>query len=196
MIEKKFIKAKKDEFAIKEFVKKEIGKGKISGIKIERTPIGEKIIIITSKPGLVIGRRGESIQDLTTVLKKKFNLENPKLEISEIERPEFDAQTVADQIAMALERFGSNSFKIIAYKAIDRIKRAGALGCEIILNGKLPSEKARKWRFYFGYLMKTGEPVNLVNRAEAVAQTKPGTVGIKVAILPLGAKMPDKIEVP
>ncbi len=195
MIEKKFIKAKKDELALKEFVKKSIGKGKISNIKIERTPIGEKIILVTSKPGLVIGRRGESIQDLTTVLKTKFNLENPKLEISEIEKPEFDAQTVADSIAMSLERFGPNSFKIIAYKALERIKKSGALGCEIHLSGRLPSEKARSWRFHFGYLKKTGDVVKLVNKAEAVAQTRPGTVGIKVAILPPDVNIPDKIVV-
>jgi small subunit ribosomal protein S3 len=195
MIEKKFIKAKKDEFATKEFIKAHLGKGKISSIKIERTPIGEKIIISTSKPGLIIGRRGESIQDLTTVLKKKFNLENPKLEIAEIEKPEFDAQTAADQIALSLERFGPNSFKIIAYRALEAIKKAGALGCEILLSGRLPSERARSWRFSFGYLMKTGETAKLVNRAQATAKTKPGIVGIKVAILPLGVVMPDKIEV-
>ncbi|MEM2956078.1 MAG: 30S ribosomal protein S3 [Candidatus Pacearchaeota archaeon] len=195
MIEKKVIKAKKDEFAIKEFVKEEIGKGKISSIKIERMPIGEKIIIKTSKPGLVIGKRGESIQDLTNILKKKFNLENPKLEITEIERPEFDAQSVADEIALALERFGSNSFKIIAYKVMEKIKKAGALGCEIILSGKLPSEKARTWCFSFGYLMRSGESAKLVDRARAVAQTKPGVIGIKVSILPPNVKIPDKIEV-
>jgi len=195
MIEKKIIKAKKDEFATKEFIKKEIGKGKISAIKIERTPIGEKIIIFTSKPGLVIGKKGESIQNLTEVLKKKFNLENPKLEIMEIEKPEFDSQTIADEIAISLERFGPNSFKIISYRALEKVKRAGALGCEIILHGRLPSERAKKWRFFYGYLMKTGESAKLVDRAEAVAQTKPGTVGIKVAILSPNVKIPDKIEV-
>jgi len=194
MIERKFIKGKKSEYAIKEFIKKEIGKGKISAIKIERTPIGEKIIIRTSKPGLVIGSRGESIHNLTDILKKQFNLENPKLEIAEIENPDFDSQSVADQIAISLERFGPNSFKLIAYRALERIMRAGALGCEIILSGRLPSEKARTWRFYKGYLMKTGESVKLVDRAMATAQTKPGTVGIKVAILPAGVKLPDKIE--
>ena len=107
-----------------EFIKTEIGKGKISSIKIERTPIGEKIIVKTSRPGLVIGRKGEAIQSLTAVLKEKFKLENPKLEILEIEKPEFDAQTAADQIAMSLERFGPNSFKIIAYRTLERIKKA------------------------------------------------------------------------
>jgi len=195
MIEKKIIKAKKDELTTKEFIMREIGKGKISSIKIERTPIGEKIIISTAKPGLVIGKRGESIQSLTDVLKKKFNLENPKLDIAEIEKPEFDSQTVADEIAMSLERFGSKSFKIIAYRALEKVKRAGGLGCEIILSGKLPGERAKAWRFFYGYLMKTGDTANLVNRAKAVAQTKPGTVGIKVAILSSDVKLPDKIEV-
>ena len=195
MIEKKFIEMKKNEYSIKEFIKKELGKGKISSVKIERTPIGERIILFTAKPGIIIGRRGESIQKLTLILKKEFKMENPKIEIAEIEKVEFDAQTIADQIALSLERFGSSSFKIIAYKMMDRIKRAGALGAEIILSGKLPSAKARSWRFSFGYLNKTGYPVNFVNHAIAVAQTKPGSIGIKVDILPSNARMLDKIEI-
>ena len=59
MEERKTVKFKKDEFAIKESIKLEIGKGKVSKVKIEYTPVGEKIIISTNKPGLVIGRGGE-----------------------------------------------------------------------------------------------------------------------------------------
>jgi len=195
MIEKKFIEMKKNEYSIKEFIKKELGKGKISNVKIERTPIGERILLFTSRPGVIIGRKGESIQRLTDVLKKQFKMENPKIEIVEIEKVDFDAQTIADQIALSLERFGSSSFKIIAYKFLERIKRAGALGAEIILSGKLPSAKARSWRFSFGYLNKTGHPTEFVNAAMATAETKPGTVGVKVYILPPGVRMLDKIEV-
>ncbi len=61
MEERKIVKFKKDEFAIKEYIKKTIGKGKVSRVKIEYTPIGEKIIVSTHKPGLVIGRGGEKI---------------------------------------------------------------------------------------------------------------------------------------
>jgi small subunit ribosomal protein S3 len=193
MIEKKFIAMKKIELEIKEFIKEMLGKGKISNIKIERTPVGERIIIYTSKPGFIIGKKGEAIQDLTSLLKKKFALENPRLEIAEIEKVEFDAKSVADQIALSLERFGAGSFKIIAYKALERIKDAGALGAEIVLSGKLPSEKAKSWRFSFGYLQKTGE-INIVNSAESTAQTKPGTIGVKVSIVPAGAVIPDRIE--
>ena len=59
MEERNTIKFKKEEFAIKENIKKNIGKGKVSKVKIEYTPVGEKIIISTNKPGLVIGRGGD-----------------------------------------------------------------------------------------------------------------------------------------
>ena len=74
MEEKKFVQLKKDEYGIKEFIKSELGKGKMSYVKIEYTPVGEKIIIATSKPGFVIGKKGERILTLTQVLKKKFGL--------------------------------------------------------------------------------------------------------------------------
>jgi len=195
MIERKIIALKKDEYAIKEFVKKSLGKGRLSGIKIERTPLGERVIVTTARPGGIIGKKGENIALLTESLKAKFKLQNPKIEIAEIAKPEFDAQTVADQIAMSLERFGSNSFKIIAYRALEKIKAAGALGAEIVLGGKLPSEKARSWRFTYGYLKKTGDSANLVNRAQAIAATKPGITGIKVSILPSGIYIPDRIVI-
>ena len=79
MIEKKFIELKKNEFALKEFAKESLGKGRISSVKIERTPVGEKISIRTAKPGLIIGRKGERIAELTENLKKRFGLENPYL---------------------------------------------------------------------------------------------------------------------
>ncbi|UZE93634.1 MAG: 30S ribosomal protein S3 [Candidatus Pacearchaeota archaeon] len=196
MIKKKFIEAKKQEFEIKEFIKTQLGKGRVSDIKIERTPVGEKIVIITSRPGLVIGRGGEIIQKVNTSLKKRFKLENPQIEVSEIQEAIFDAQTVADQIALSLERFGPLSFKLIAYRELDGISKAGALGAEIRLSGRLPSERSRSWRFAFGYLSKTGAIADIiVNRAQAKAFTRPGVVGVKVAIVPRDAKIPDKISI-
>ena len=195
MEEKKFVKLKKDEFKIKEYIKKALGKGRVSNVYIEYTPIGEKIIISTSRPGYVIGRKGEKIAELTELLKRDYKLENPAIEIKEIEKPEFDAQTIADEIAIFLERFGSLKFKVAAYKMLQRIRRAGALGAEIRLSGKLPSERAKSWRFSEGYLKKTGETAKIVERAQAVANTMAGTIGVKVDILPPDRKIHDKIEV-
>jgi len=71
--------------------------------------------------------------------------------------------------------------------------KAGALGAELRLSGKLPSERAKQWRFASGYLKKTGDPAKIVNRAQATAITRMGVTGIKVAILPPDAKIHDRI---
>jgi len=193
MEEKSIIKFKKEEFAIKEDIKKNLGKGKISKVGIEYTPLGEKIIISTTKPGLVIGREGSKIKELTTMLKRKFPLENPHLEIEEIPEAYLNAQFVADDIALSLERFGPLKFKVIAYRTLQKIINAGALGVEIRLGGRLPGARAKKWRFAQGYLKKTGDSAKVVDRAQSVAQTKPGTVGVKVSILSPNAILKDKI---
>jgi small subunit ribosomal protein S3 len=191
----KFVKLKKEEFGIKEYIKRHLGKGKISNLDIEYTPVGEKIIISTSKPGLVIGRKGEQIQQLTQILKKRFKLENPHIEISEIENPLLDAQGVADEIALALERMGNLKFKVIAYRKLQEIMKAGALGCELRLSGKLPSERAKSWRFAEGYLKKAGDSAKEVDRAQATGLTKTGIIGVKVAIMPPDARIYDRIIV-
>lgn len=195
MEERKFVAFKKEELAVKEYIKNSLGKGRISAVTIEYTPVGEKIIVSTNKPGLVIGRRGEKIAELTSVLKRKFNLDNPHIEIAEITEPLLDAQLVADEIALLLEKRGSLKFKVIAYKMLQQIVKAGALGTEIVLSGKLPSDRARTWRFNQGYLKKTGEPAKIVDTAQAQATTILGVVGIKVSILHPNAELKDQINV-
>jgi small subunit ribosomal protein S3 len=195
MEERKVVKLKKEEFAIREFVRNFLGKGKISKVKIEYSPFGEKIIISTSKPGLVVGRGGERIEELTTILKNNFNLENPHIEIEEIKIPELNAQLMADEIALNIERLGPLKFKVIAYKTLQRIIDAGARGAEIRLSGKLPSSRAKSWRFSYGYLKKVGDSAKVVDKAMSIAQTKPGTVGVKVSILPPDVELKDNIVV-
>lgn len=195
MDERKFVNLKKNELAVKDFVKGSIGKGKISTVTIEYTPVGEKIVVATSRPGLVIGKRGERIEELTKVLKKRFGLDNPHIDIKEITLPLLDAQIVADDIALLLERDGSLKFKVIAYRMLQDIMKAGALGAEIVLSGKLPSERAKSWRFSQGYLKKTGDTAKVVQGAMSQAKTMPGVVGIQVRILPPDAHIHDKIVV-
>ncbi len=195
MEERKAVKLKKDEFAIKEYVKRNLGKGKASKVTIEYTPVGEKIVVSTSRPGLIIGRGGEKIEELTRVLKKEFELGNPKIEIDQIQEPEFDAQLMADSIALALEKKGPLKFKVIAYRTLQKIMDMGALGVEIRLSGKLPSSRAKSWRFAQGYLKKTGETKGIVDKAQSIAQTRPGTVGVKVSIISPHAKLLDRINI-
>lgn len=195
MDEKKFVQLKEEELEVREYIKNSLGKGRISEVSIEYTPVGEKIIVATNKPGLVIGTRGEKINELTAFLKKRFKLDNPHIEIREITEPLFDAQLVADEIALGLERKGSLKFKVIAYRMLENIMKAGALGAEIVLSGKLPSDRAKSWRFSQGYLKKTGDPAKVVQRAMAQAKTMAGVIGIKASILPPSAPIHDRIIV-
>ena len=195
MEERNVVKFKKEEYAIRDYIRTSIGKGGISKVKIEYAPVGERIIISTSKPGLVIGRGGEKIDELTRTLKKRFSLENPHIEVDEIRVPEYDAQIMADDIAMSLERFGPLRFKVIAYRTLQRIMGAGALGAEIRLSGKLPGSRAKTWRFAQGYLKKTGDSAKIVDKAQSRAETKPGTVGVKVEILSPEVKNPYEIKI-
>ena len=196
MIERKFVAERVKERQIMEFVTFTLKNVGHSSTKMVRTPLGEKIIIFASRPGLVVGRKGENIKKLTSALKKKFNLENPQIEISEIEKPDLDAQIVAERIASTLERFGSQKFKAVGHKVLQDALNAGAMGIEITMTGKLPSARAKRWRFAKGYMKKSGQiAITGVRRAYACAQLKTGTIGIQVRIMPPDLALPDDVEV-
>ena len=181
---------------VQAYIAKSLGKIGYSHTEIKRTPLGDKVIIYTSKPGLVVGRKGENINNLTKVLKKKFKMENPQIEIGEIPNPFMDAQLVADRIASTLERFGSKRFKSVGYKVLQQILDAGALGAEIVIGGKVPSTRAKSWRFKAGYIKKSGNIAeNLVKKAMTTAELKSGTIGIKVSIMTPDIELPDRIEI-
>ena len=195
MIERKFVAQKIKEFQIQEYITQNLEKVGHSHTKMVKTPLGEKIIIYTSRPGLIVGRKGQNIKQLTKTLKKKFDLENPQIEISEVENPNLDANIVAEKIVDALERFGSEKFKAIGHKIMTSVMKSGALGIEIVVSGKVPSARAKSWRFYSGYLKKCGDvAITGVRRADSQAQLKTGVIGVKVKIMPPDIKLPDDIE--
>lgn len=102
---------------------------------------------------------------------------------------------MAQRIASSLERFGSARFKSIGHKIMENVINSGALGVEIIVSGKIPSARAKSWRFYQGYLKKCGDiAISGVRKAQATALLKSGIVGIKVAIMPPDLVLPDKVE--
>ena len=195
MIERKFIAQKIKEYQIQEYIANNLKNVGHSHTKMIKTPLGEKIIISASRPGLIVGRKGQNIKELTKTLKKKFGLENPQIEISEVKDVNLDANIVAERITDSLERFGSQRFKAIGHKTMENIMDAGALGVEIIVSGKIPSSRAKSWRFYSGYLKKCGDIAIVgVDKAHVQAKLKTGVVGVKVSIMPPGTKLPDKIE--
>jgi small subunit ribosomal protein S3 len=196
MIERKFVAERVKEFQIQQYIEQTLKNVGHSATKLVRTPLGEKIIISASRPGLVVGKKGENIKKLTNTLKRRFNLENPQIEIAEVPEPNLDAQIVAERIASTIERFGIQKFKAIGHKTMQDVMNAGALGIEIKISGKVPSARAKSWRFYSGYLKKCGNvALTQIRRSTTFATLRAGTIGVRVAIMPPGVKLVDDIEV-
>lgn len=195
MIERDFVRQKKREFQVQQFISSTLKNVGHSYTELQRTPLGDKVIIHTSRPGLIVGRKGQNIGRLTGTLQAEFNLENPQVEISEVEHPDLDARIVAERIASSLEHFGSNRFKGIMHKTLENVLAAGAIGVEIKLSGKLPSSRAKSWRIYGGHLKKCGDAAIVhVRKGRVVAKLKSGVIGIQVDILPPHIIMPDTIR--
>lgn len=197
MKERKILAQKIRDFEVQEFISRELTTTGYTRTEIQRTPLGDKVIVYTSRPGLVVGRKGANIKKLTDILKRKFNMDNPQIEIGEVTNPLFDAQLVAERIAFTLERYGAMRFKSVGYKILQQIIDAGALGAEITISGRgLPSSRAKSWKFMDGYLKKSGDiSQNQVSKGLTTVNLRSGTIGIKVVIMTPDIILPDKMYI-
>jgi len=190
---KHFISESIKKAEIDEYLRNEFERAGYGGVDITRTPLGTHIVVYVMRPGIIIGRGGETIKALARTLEEKFGLSNPQISVAEIEVPELNAHVMASRIAAALRR--GVHFRRAGFWALNQIMDAGALGAEITISGKLRTERARTEKFRAGYLPKSGEPaMKYVRRAVVHVQLKPGTFGVKVSIMPPGVKFPDEIE--
>lgn len=195
MIERKIISQKLKEFQIQDYISSTLKNSGQSHTKLLHTPLGEKIVVYTSRPGIIVGRKGQHIKKLTSTIKKRFELENPQLEIAEVENVNLNAKIVAERIAQSFERYGSQRFKGIVHRVMQDTITAKAMGIEVTISGKVPSARAKAWRFYLGYLKKCGDiALTGVDRGFATAKLKSGIIGIKVRIMPPTTKLPDDIH--
>jgi len=179
---------------IDEYLQKKLERAGYGGVNISKTPLGTHIVIYAMRPGLVIGRGGETIRELASILEEKFSMPNPQISVSEIEIPELNAYVVATKVASALER--GVHFRRAGFWALNQVVDAGALGAEIVISGKLRTERARYEKFKAGYLPKCGEPpTKYMRKAEVHVQLKPGMFGVRVRLMPPDAVFPDKIKI-
>jgi len=191
---KHFIGESVKKVEIDEFLAKEFEKAGYGGVDITKTPLGTHIVVYAMRPGLIIGRGGETIRNLAENLAEKFHLPNPQISVAEIEIPELNAYVIASRVASALER--GVHFRRAGFWALNQVMEAGALGAEIIIRGKLRTDRARYEKFQAGYLPKSGEPpMRFMHKATLHVQLKPGMFGVKVNIMPPDAKFPDKVDI-
>ncbi len=193
-IVKRFITEAIKNEEIDEFLQKKLERAGYGGVNLSKTPLGTHVVIYAMRPGIVIGRGGETIRELATVLEEKFNVSNPQISVSEIEVPELNAFVVASRVTSALQK--GIHFRRAGFWALNQVMEAGALGCEIVISGKLRTERARFEKFRAGYFPRCGEPaLRWTRHVEAHVQLKPGMFGVQVKIMPPDAQFPDRIKI-
>ncbi len=189
-----FIEQNSKKLLIDEFLTQELNAAGYGGVEIRRLPTRTDIVIHASRPGVVIGRRGAKIRELTETIETNYDLNHVQIEVTEITNPWLNAQVMASRLARQLER--GVRFRRMAYWILRRIMRAGAMGCEIIVKGKLSSRRARYQKFRQGTIAKTGQPSDIfVDEAEDQAVLKPGVIGIKVRIMRPETRLPGVVHV-
>ncbi|QZX99947.1 30S ribosomal protein S3 [Halobaculum rubrum] len=179
---------------INEFFEDELGRAGYGGMEVAKTPMGTQIVLKAEKPGMVIGKGGKNIRKVTTELEERFDMDDPQIDVQEVDEPDLNAKIVADRLANALER--GWYFRRAGHTTIDRIMDAGALGAEIVLSGKVTGARSRVEKFNRGYIKHNGEPAEeVVDEGQGVAVMKLGTIGVTVKIIPPGAVLPDDFEI-
>ena len=193
-IAKEMIEERVRRVQVQQHVQKKTSRAGFGGLSIQRTPLGTHIRISAERPGLVIGRKGGDIQNLTDELERKFGYENLQVEAGEVNNFALNPLIMASKVANALER-GWN-YRRAGNSMLQRIMDSGARGCQITIAGKLTGLRHRTEKFVSGHIKFCGEPaLQLMSVGIAQAKLKPGTIGVKVAIMRPDAKLPDEIKV-
>ena len=179
---------------VKEFLMNNTKKAGFGGLDIRRTPTGTEVTVKAERPGMVIGRKGKIINELQKQLDERFGLENPRLKVDEVEDAALNAQVMAEKIASAMER--GWYYRRAGHSAALNIMEAGARGVIITLAGKLTGSRNRTQKFVRGHVKYCGETaLQHMDVGYSVCIKKLGTIGVTVAIMRKGTKLPHEITI-
>jgi small subunit ribosomal protein S3 len=193
-VKKHFINRGIQRTLIEDYLETELHNSGYAGATLQKTPMGTRITIRTSRPGIVIGRRGSRVKELTEKVKQKFDINVPTIDVEPVEVPELNAQIQAEKVAFAIEK-GQN-YRRSTYSIIRRIMRAGARGVEIRISGKVSSQRARQQSFRAGVISKCGTPADEgLSRGVTHLAMKSGILGIRVKIMPEDYQFPDEVVI-
>ncbi|MBY9000128.1 MAG: 30S ribosomal protein S3 [Candidatus Heimdallarchaeota archaeon] len=191
---KDYILKKYQRNAIDEFLAFELKNAEYGGVEVRKTPLGDRVVLRVGRVGLAIGGRGRNIHRITDALREKFELDNPQIEVTEVDNPELDARIMAFRLASSLER--GRHFRRSAHGIIRRIIASGAKGVEIKISGKVTSQRARVESFRAGFVAKAGDPADTyVDIGKATAIIRRGLIGVQINIMRGDAILPDDIEI-
>ena len=193
-VEKKFVAEGISKALVNEYLAEELERAGYGGMVMNRTPMGTQITVYAEKPGMVIGKGGKLIRKITRDLDRKFHLDNPQIDVQDVGRGDLNGRVVANRLASSLER--GWYFRKAGQSMMRRVMDAGALGCEIVISGKLTGPRSRTEKFISGYIKHSGKPaIDLVDKGYSVAIKKLGVIGCQVRIIPPDVRLPDDFRI-
>jgi len=167
---------------IRDYLKKKLSQASVSRIQINRPARAAFITIHTARPGIVIGKKGEDIEALRQEVARRTGLSvnNVKINIEEIRKPEIDSQLVAESIAQQLER--RITFRRAMKRAVGNAMRLGALGVKVNVAGRLNGAEIARSEWYREGRVPLHTLRANIDYGFAEAKTTYGIIGIKTWI--------------
>lgn len=177
---------------LNEFLATSLKDAGYGGVEVQKTPVGARITVFVTRPGLVIGRKGTGIKDLMVRLEQKFGLQNPQISVLEVTSPELNPDIMCNRIAQLIER--GTAFRRAAMWSLNTIMNSGALGVEVTISGKLRTERAHFEKHTLGVVPKSGDIAgHIVRTGITHVLTKMGLMGIQLRIASKAA-LPQEFE--
>ena len=177
--ERKFITENVRRVLLKEYLMKAVDRAGFGGVEVQRTPMGTRVTLITERPGIVIGRKGEAVKKIRTGL-EELTSKKVKVEVEEIEKPDLDAKLVAENIADQLQRRIGHSRAM--KRAISQAMRQGAQGIRIQASGRLAGAEMARREWQVEGRIPRNTLRSVIDYATAEALTTFGRIGVKVWI--------------
>ena len=166
---------------LKDYLREAIKEAGFSDVDIQKTPTGTRVALHVTRPGIVIGRKGAGIRDLTKALEKDFGLKNPQISVIEIEKPELQPSVMCNRMSQHLAR--GTAFRRAVMWTMQTIMSAGAMGVQITISGKLRGERSSFEKHHKGILPRAGHHADVVVLEDIVhVNTKMGLIGVRIRI--------------
>jgi len=178
---KNVIKDNYNAMLINDFLREKIKDAGFSNVEISKTPTGTRVVLHVTRPGIVIGRKGTGIKDLTDILEKQFGLKNPQIAVEEILKPELSPNVMCNRMASHLER--GTAFRRATMWTMQQIMDNGAMGTQITISGKLRGDRSAFEKHSAGILPRAGHHADVVVSEDIVhVETAMGLIGIRIRI--------------
>ena len=178
---KNVIKDNYNMMLLKDYLREAIKEAGFSHVEISKTPTGTRVVLHVTRPGIVIGRKGSGIRELTEKLEKDFGLKNPQIAVNEISQPELTSSVMCNRLAQLIER--GTAFRRATMWTLQQIMNAGAMGVQITVSGKLRGDRSSFEKHSLGVLPRAGHQATMiVDEDTAHIPTPMGYIGVRIRI--------------